>query len=177
VLAASRRNLVGGLWPDGKIGYEWVLTYENLPKGSWVLEKWLSPGEFAGSKEDWDLLYRDPATGFLLLGPYPDRGEYQMVFTLDQTDVSQFNLEEIIKMIEHGKSNSAQSVKDACRRAYEKEEAAKDAIIEGTLRERLPAFGVRPMFSSAVGRGEMDVGDVAKRMAPPAKKLIITSGA
>jgi hypothetical protein len=155
VLNRTRRNMLGGI--DGKtgvVGYHWAVTYDRVPPNSWILEKWLSPSEFTNlSKEQWNLEYRDPATGLLLLGPFPDRGDYQLIISIAPEDIVDFNIEKLIQWQQMGRNNSQQEIKDAILRDYAKDEAKRDVILEGTIREKLPAFGVRPMFSSRVHRG------------------------
>jgi hypothetical protein len=155
VLNGSRRNMLGGI--DGKtgvVGYHWAVTYDRIPMNSWILEKWLSPSEFTDlSKEQWDLEYRDPVTGLLLLGPFPDRGDYQLVISIAPEDIVDFNIEKLIQWQQMGRDHTLGERIDALARQYAAEEKAKDEILEGTLREKLPAFGVRPIFSSKVRRG------------------------
>jgi hypothetical protein len=155
VLNGSRRNMLGGTdGVTGVAGYHWAVTYDRIPLNSWILEKWLSPSEFTDlSKEQWNLEYRDPATGLLLLGPFPDRGDYQLIISIAPEDIVDFNIEKLIQWQQMGREHTDQERKSALLAEYAKEEQAKDVILEGTLREKLPAFGVRPMFSSRVGRG------------------------
>src|SRR5271166_389493 len=71
VFAPSRRHLVCGTWPDGSNHASYVKRYGNLGE-QWIMERWLPAMEYAKcSKETWD---RD----FLILGPWPERGEYEL---------------------------------------------------------------------------------------------------
>lgn len=50
----SRYYLLGGEWGDnGKVEYRWAPYYAG--RKEWVLEKWLSPEEFAGSEAQWNI--------------------------------------------------------------------------------------------------------------------------
>lgn len=60
--------------------YRWLPLYPNLH--AWVLEKWCSPEGFTGcSREIYEQRYKDPESGLLTLGPYPDRGEFAQCYT------------------------------------------------------------------------------------------------
>lgn len=74
VYSTSRLHMLGGKWPDGTIEYRWSPRY---PIPMWVLEKWLSAEDYAGSEVDW---HKDPETNLFTLGPYPRDGEYEFCF-------------------------------------------------------------------------------------------------
>lgn len=98
VWGPSRNYLVGGAWQDrhgvipndaeliqaGKdnsfirevIEYRWISKYPE----AWVLEKWLSPIQYAGTPAQWTVTQMDHYSKLLTLGPYPQRGEYEACY-------------------------------------------------------------------------------------------------
>lgn len=53
IWSESRYYLLGGQWGDtGSIEYRWAPYYAG--RKEWVLEKWLSPEEYAGSEAQWN---------------------------------------------------------------------------------------------------------------------------
>jgi hypothetical protein len=77
VFSDSRTDLLGGKWPDGKCEYREVPRYPGI-RGKWILEKWQSAEEYAGTKEQYNREQHDPDSGLLTCGPYPHRGEYSL---------------------------------------------------------------------------------------------------
>lgn len=80
VFSDSRTDLLGGKWPDGACEYREVLRYPGI-RGQWVLEKWLSAEEYAGTPAQYEKEQWDPTSGLLTTGPYPNRGEYTHCYT------------------------------------------------------------------------------------------------
>lgn len=87
----SRLAWIGGRFEDrdaaGNLVRETVeLRYEPkyFPRDRWHIERWCAP-EIYGSPEDWAraTLEVDGAQSIAALGPYPSRGEYEHVFTLE----------------------------------------------------------------------------------------------
>lgn len=62
----------------GKNGYEERLLC-GLP--CWLILRWVPPESY-GSPELWERQNKDPETGLLLLGPYPNRGKYEVAIPL-----------------------------------------------------------------------------------------------
>ena len=75
IFSDSRTYLLGGKHPDGACEYREYPLYPLL-KGQWVMERWMSPEDFAGKREVYEREQLDPESGLLTLGPYPHRGEY-----------------------------------------------------------------------------------------------------
>ena len=152
VLRDSRRHLVGGTWPDGSTGYEWVPKYRKV-SSPWVLERWYTSWEFTKmSRSMWDLTMKDPQSGWLLLGPYPDRGEYDLVWEFDH-GVDSDNLDQIIAACERARSRSFEDVRAAHKAEYEQEERDQKREAQAEIRDAMMAFGTRPMVSSRLARG------------------------
>jgi hypothetical protein len=68
-----------------EVGYKYVPLYPAAKNSQrfpcWVLEKWKSGISFTGMTESmWNVMYTDPETGLLELGPYPSRGEYESCY-------------------------------------------------------------------------------------------------
>ena len=80
VFSDSRTDLLGGKWPDGNCDYREVPRYPAL-KGQWIMEKWLSAEEYAGTREEYELTQFDAESGLYTCGPYPHRGEYTYCHT------------------------------------------------------------------------------------------------
>ena len=180
VLASSRRHLVGGAWhktcPDcegsGGIGeargrckrcdgigrlqneqaYHWVPKYRSL-KNAWILEKWRSAFEVHRmTKEQWDLTMVDPVSGWLLLGPYPSRGEYELAWVFDK-GVDADNIDQVIGALNKGRDRTFGQVREAHAKEYAAEEKEIDDGLYGAHREAYSAYGSRPFSSSRVHGG------------------------
>ncbi len=87
----SRLAWIGGRFEDrdaaGNLVRECIdLRYEPkyFPHDRWHIERWCAP-EIYGSPEDWAraTLEVEGAHSIAALGPYPARGEYEHVFTLE----------------------------------------------------------------------------------------------
>jgi hypothetical protein len=87
----SRLAWIGGRFEDrdaaGNLLRESVeLRYEPkyFPRDRWHIERWCAP-EMYGSPDDWAraTLEVEGARSIAALGPYPSRGEYEHVFTLE----------------------------------------------------------------------------------------------
>lgn len=80
VFSDSRTDLLGGKWPDGNCEYREVPRYPAV-RGQWIMEKWVSPEDYAGNREAYELEQFDAESGLLTCGPYPHRGEYTYCHT------------------------------------------------------------------------------------------------
>lgn len=99
VWGPSRKYIVGGAWQDrygeipldseliAKDGHDSsfvreVIEYRWIPKypETWVLEKWLSPLQYAGTPAQWAMTQADATAKCMTLGPYPARGEYEACY-------------------------------------------------------------------------------------------------
>jgi hypothetical protein len=148
VLAESRRMLiVGGIaqwgpcYPQAK---DWFRDYGT----QWVLEKWVSAFRFTGmTASQWN---RD--SNNLILGPYPDRGEYIMCGNLPiLPEVT--NIDKLIAMVDAGSSYSWSEKLEACKKKQEYADAMAKSTREAIIRECLPTFGTTPMVGHGGARG------------------------
>jgi hypothetical protein len=87
----SRLGWVGGKWEDrdeagGLVREVAELRYvpKYTPQDRWHIERWLPP-EAYGSPLDWyaQTMERADGSNIPALGPYPNRGEYEHCFTLE----------------------------------------------------------------------------------------------
>jgi hypothetical protein len=152
ILASSRRHLIGGRWRDGSLGYHWVETYDS-ETSLWVLERWNTPFEFAKcTRFVWDTTLVDPDSGWPLMGPYPDRGEYAKAFEFKKgVDVA--GLDAIIGAIEKGRERSFGQIRQAHAAEYEYEERDSRAQAEAEVRDAVTAFGNSAFSAGRHGRG------------------------
>lgn len=156
VFADSRRHIVYGEWPNGERKASWVSLYPQL-KGHWIMERWMTPFEFARcTAEQWN---SDPM--LTSLGPYPDRGEYELCHTFNLVTPTDENIPLIVGLIEKSRSetrrdgnafeNPANTV--ACRDLAEAEQARVSKEMQDRIGNVLPAFGSAPMIGRGGGRG------------------------
>jgi hypothetical protein len=147
VLADSRRYLVCGEWPDGSNCAQWTVKHKNY-LGYWILEQW-KPAEYfcPGGKEVWDREY-------LTLGPWPVNGDYEFQHVFLEEPPSESLVEKLIAMARYGHENvSLSQLQRYHRDLAEKEQTQNRTIAEEMIRNKLPAFGSRPMSGRGGGRG------------------------
>jgi hypothetical protein len=146
VFAPSRFHLIHGLWADGANGARLVPRYRAVGD-AWILERWLSADEYAKcSRQKWE---RD----LLILGPWPERGEYDLCHVFEACGPVDANLDKLIMWIEEGRKRSFQDNRDACGAEYEQEDKDIRNTQDATIRNLLPAFGTSPMVGFGGGRG------------------------
>ena len=148
VSTASRRNLVGGTWGDnGATEYRWKRTYAYISE-PWVMERW---DTCRMTRARWDAMV-DPQSGWLLNGPYPDRGEYYWCHTFT-CGIVDANLDKLVSWIEAGQKRTYQENQDACRQEYDAETAERKGRMNDIILNALPAFLDSPMVGFGGGRG------------------------
>ncbi len=160
VFSNSRKNLAGGTWPDLSVGYRWVPTYRAI-KDQWVLERWLPCIQFAGSKQNWENL-KDTVSGWPLLGPYPERGDYQHTFTFSAGVPGVTILDDMIASAERFRLKSFQDHHDNASREKEYEDEATRKAGEDRLRNRL-SFKLDYAFAGAHGKRGTKTADFTLR--------------
>jgi hypothetical protein len=137
--------LLGGSWPDGAIEYRWAPYYAG--RKEWVLEKWLSPEQFAGSRFDWENSQMD---GFLdahgmtvyTMGPYPAHGWYEHCYSFPSD--SEPNLGAIVPLIEQTKNLTLAQIKAGIQLYHERQRKEWGQKVEDGIHEAMPAFGNSP---------------------------------
>ena len=75
IWSLDNRQVIGGKWADGFVGYKNVVM---TPEPCWLLMVW-EPAEVQGSYEQWDREFRDEETGLLECGGYPKYGRYRVL--------------------------------------------------------------------------------------------------
>jgi hypothetical protein len=136
IWSESRYYLLGGEWGDnGRVEYRWSPYYAG--RKEWMLEKWLTPEEYAGSEIRWNeetVNLELAARGFLVytMGPYPRLGWYEHCFSFP-TD-GEPNLECIVPLLEASKTLPFAKIKQglaACHDQMRKEwENRFEAIVD-----------------------------------------------
>lgn len=153
VFAPSRRILAG----NQQTGFHWVQAYRSrlgsdptdarLCVPVWILEGWRSAWDFCKmSRERWN-------AEMLILGPYPERGEYDLCHVFSPVLPDDCNIEKLISWIEAGRTKSFQDNLDACRAQYDQETKDRQREVEGRIHNAYPAFGGTAIASSRVARG------------------------
>ena len=148
VWGPSRRYLVCGEWPDGSNCARWAVKYKQCGE-NWILEGWMSAQRFAQcSRQQWE---RDK----LSLGPWPERGEYEIVEPFYGVQPSDSLVEKLINWSRAGSERISPSETFTFNRDDAMRELAeKENIAQAMLRNALPAFGPRPFAGAHVSRGE-----------------------
>lgn len=168
VFRDSRRHLVGGRWPDGTSGYHWVPKYRSID-APWIMERW-RPESL--TKSQWDRDMVDPVSGWLLLGPYPSRGDYELVWEFDK-GVDSDSLDRIVAFVENERGRrSFQDLRDRASGEYEADTREMDAARYGEIREAMTAFGGAPLSYGRHGRGTKTADPVltAEQVGMPVPK-------
>jgi|HubBroStandDraft_1064217.scaffolds.fasta_scaffold403093_2 hypothetical protein len=120
----------------------------------WVMEKWLSPWDFAKCGPDqWNRTLSK-------LGPYPTYGEYQHVHTFNGSPADA-NLDKLIKWLNEKRSPAEN--RRAIREAYDAETVSANKNVADAVGERLPAYGVRPFVGARVKRGSKTAAEIRLR--------------
>lgn len=164
VLGSTRRSLVFGKWNEsGAPRARYCQTYPQIPAGEWILEKWLSAFDFTGvTAARWNL---DPELN--ALGPYPSRGEYQMIGNtgFNPMDLGTSGIEKLISLVTAGDRHSWAEKLAACRNAADQLEAEKKSLREAIIRDALPAFGHAAFSQLSTGSGGMGKSSPVLRSA------------
>ncbi len=170
VFAPSRRYLVYGQWPDGSRKATWLPKYPEVGD-SWVLERWLTPFEYARcTPEQWN-------ETLTVLGPYPDRGEYEICHRFQLTNPTDENITQLIGLIDASHKNTRRNggVFDnpentaACREIAEREQATISNEMQARIENCFPAYGGVPMagYGGARGTKASSVKRTAKEVGLP----------
>jgi hypothetical protein len=144
VFAPSRRYLNISDWDkDGNKYAKWVPLYRRLGN-VWVMEKWRTPEEFEP---------RGKAAWPLLLGPWPDKGEYELCHVFEACLPSDANIEKLIAWVEMGNKHTLYEKIVHARAETEREQDQMRNTVRDRIRNKLPAFGYRVISGSHGSRG------------------------
>jgi len=153
----SRLTWIGGRWEDRNAAGDLVretVELRRVPKyaacNRWHIERWCPP-EMYGSPAQWhaQTLEIEDGRNIPALGPYPERGEYELAFTLETPsgEFVQLTLtvaEYIARAIEFSRGLS----RSKRRRALHEREARADAAYEAwayeVLDDSVPAMHGAP---------------------------------
>ena len=147
VYAPSVHYLVGGEFTNDSGGVEFT-GYLPRPRydyigDKWILEKWVSAKDFTGQTEmEYRAQWEDPRTHLSLTGPYPRDGEYQWVWTFQNSE--QIDAAGIVAaLVNKAKYNSKSANAQAIREIQDK--AKKDRFQKNfdKMKDSTRAFGIR----------------------------------
>ncbi len=156
VFAPTRLAIVSGLWNTGETKTQWCPKYPQVGE-KWVLERWLTPFEYARcTPEEWK---DNPVLA--VLGPYPERGEYELCHVFSRVTPDDENIESVIAVIEMGHKNTRRigTMFDnpentaACHQIQADKDAAIAAEMQDRIQNLFPAYGGVPMAGYGGGRG------------------------
>ena len=142
----SRLGWVGGKWEDRDDAGELVREVAELryvpkytPHDRWHIERWLPP-EAYGSPREWYAQTIERANGRNIpaLGPYPEHGEYEHCFTLEDSHGDFVQLtptvaEYIARAIETGRHADASERRSALQAREARDEKEYDTWAWETL--------------------------------------------
>ena len=132
VFSDSRTDLLGGKWPDGECAYREVQRYPGI-RGQWILEKWCSSVEYAGTPEQYNRDQWDADSGLLTCGPYPYRGEYAHCYTFPYMPTDGM-ITRIIGALKVSRDLTAAQHKQGIMEPLEKQERERETQLHETLR-------------------------------------------
>lgn len=156
----NRLSWIGGKFEDrdatGNLLRE-VVALRLEPKypqlNRWHIERWLAP-ETYGSPGAWSTQTRETcgAASILALGPYPDRGDYEHVFTLETPRGEFLQLTPTIaERVARAITSAHHSSRASRRRSLEAREAradrAYDSFAWDVLDDAVPAFHSQPFVA------------------------------
>ena len=156
----SRLAWVGGKWEDRNAAGELVRECVELrhvpkyaPHDRWHIERWLPP-EAYGSPRAWYAQTAERGDGLAAasipaLGPYPERGEYEHCFTLEDSrgqfvQLTPTAAETIAQAIEAGRHSSAAERRKAIEERERRSEREYDDWAWDVLDSGCPAFHGMP---------------------------------
>jgi hypothetical protein len=125
VFSDSRTDLLGGKWPDGNCEYRESPRYPGI-RGQWILEKWCSAEEYAGTREEYERTQFDADSGLLTCGPYPYRGEYVHCYTFPCAPGDGM-IYQIVSALKISRDLTAGHRKQGIMEPLEKQQRARDA--------------------------------------------------
>ena len=124
-----------------------VLVVKHKSVGNvWIMERWLPAAEYAKcTREAWD-------RALLNLGPYPDRGEYEVCHVFEACGPTDANIEKLVKWVEASREVRAYDTKVWHQNDAEREKKETQTLAQDMIRNKLPAYGGRAIASSRVAR-------------------------
>ncbi len=139
-----------GIFLEPKYDY---LGYEGLNR--WILERWYAPEEY-GSRESWqyETTEIEGFQEFQALGPYPDRGNYELVQVIEDTHGTFVQLEQeivdyLIWACQASREVQASKRKQRLQEEQERQEAERRALYSDVFDDAAPAFAGVPNTTQA----------------------------
>jgi hypothetical protein len=140
----------GGYWDDdSRVGYRDVHLFDNP---GWIILEWHAPEEY-GSPTSYYVQNYDEATGLQMLGGYPFKGRYEVLYPLIHREVedgklvieamplNNWILNTIIPLVKAAKTVSAERKQEAIKAHKAKqEEESLNKFIDARMDARM-AFG------------------------------------
>ena len=147
---ANDAQLAANNGRDNSVRHEWV-GYKHYPRypgvNEYVLEAWLSPVQYGGTPRQWELQQTDEETGLLVLGPYPQRGEYDVKWYFGQEYPTVSQVEKMIQVIFAGDRYTSAEKKAAMVEADKKAHLERVARNKDIILDALPGHGLNPSSS------------------------------
>lgn len=147
VWGQSRLDWIGGKWEDfddNGILVREAIEVRRVPKYAcdrWIIERWM-PAEFYGGPALWELQTFEQVDGEIIpaLGPYPSRGDYELVFKLEDNlgefvQLTPFIARAFVACLESSREESKISRRERRSRAEEKENREYEAFADSVLNE------------------------------------------
>jgi hypothetical protein len=154
----SRLGWIGGKWEDrdpqtNEVVRETIsvrLEPKYLPLDRWHVERWCPP-EMYGSPQDWQEQTSEVIDGKTVsaLGPYPSRGEYEHVFTLEGShgefvQLTPAIVEQLSRMIEASRGVDRGAGRESLYRREASAETRYDSFADTILGDSGGAFHGAP---------------------------------
>lgn len=122
--------------------YKYLPLYPSLK--AWVLELWKSPLAFTGcTPEQWKERYTDQQSQLLILGPYPERGDFAQCFTFPSEPTSSL-VHTVINRIRAGWNYSYEEHRQANKKEVEDAKKAEASNFNALMLDSQQAFKNRP---------------------------------
>lgn len=143
----NRLGWIGGRWTDhdpatGSVLRETIgvrLAPKYFPHNRWHIERWCAP-ETYGSPEQWarNTLEIEDGRNIPALGPYPSRGEYEHVFTLEDSrgnflQLTPTMIERLSRMIEFSRAATKQQSREALNAREARRDREYDSWADAVL--------------------------------------------
>ena len=138
VFSDSRTDLLGGKWPDGECAYRETPSYPGI-RGKWILEKWCTPEEYAGTLEQYTHEQWDAESKLLTCGPYPNRGEYAHCYTFPYQPTDGM-VSKIVGALKVSRDLTAANRKVGIMEPLNNQQKEQDARFDDIFRDALGPF-------------------------------------
>ncbi len=154
----SRLGWIGGKWEDrdsqtGEVVRETIsvrLEPKYIPFDRWHVERWCPP-EMYGSPQEWEQQTAEVIDGTTVaaLGPYPSRGEYEHVFTMEGphgefVQLTPAIVEQLSRMIEVSRRVQRSDGRESLYRREHSADSRYDSWADAVLGDAGGAFHGQP---------------------------------